>query len=547
MFKHKRIDLYPLAEYGLGDEIVVPWEACLTPDDDKAYAAMLKERYGDTGKLNAEWGRGYASFDAVPHLSPGDAITKKQYPEWLAHRRLITKTSGNRLKVFAEEIKRRDPSAKSGCDGTWAGNGFNMEEVLANPDIGWWGLYSRLPESEILRSLRPDMDLTYVWGWVTPNETYPEAPWYNLLAGTGRHSNWFISGPYILGANLAADYRPFHEKLSVELEKLRRGPAQLLNSVPLKFDGMAIWESFDSNSASLLGDSRFVNPKDSALPLISIAYQSGINFDFIVRHNMAEKLKNYKVLFLCGASSLSQYEREQLLSYVKNGGTIVADTPPGLMNDSFKVLAGSQLPELFGDFKPESLPAPAMAPIKVAADLDGHAIKFDCEASSFPGIAPFTVRRHGKGRAVLLNFTLATAKLHCEPGAMDKFLLELLGACGIKPTVKTTGLPVESVVRVREGKGFELVGLTNRALALAGKDAGEGTLTFSKPGYIYEVGKGLAVKGDNVKFQFAPPFKLYALFDRSRKPPRSSCPARWRAPGRRCCSICEACPSVGRC
>ena len=517
--RNKDLSRYPLAVYGMGNEVRTPYKSGFAPDDNKAFAAMLKARYGTIAKLNAEWGRRYASFEKVPHLKMPDALRDKRFPEWLAHRRFVNLTVLTRVRNIVAELRRHDPNARPGCDGVWTRNpGFNMEDVLAIQEIGFWGLYNRLTDAEVLRSLRPDIEIGHYWGWILPNHTYPEAPWFNLLVGTAKHSSWFISGATVGGTQLSADYRPYRPDTTAQMEKLRTGLAQLLITTPLKLDGMAIWENYACNVACQLGDPRYIQTTDSSLPLIALGYQKGINFDFVAWRGMAKKLAKYKVLFLCGASAISEYQRQQMLTYVKNGGTIVADLSPGVMNDSYGPVPGGRLPELFGRF-PDNVPAPVLGPVKVNTKLNGRAIKLVSEAPVTPGIAPFTVRRYGKGHAVLLNFPLANAKLSAKGDTFDRFMLDLLAACGVAPTVKVTGLPDESIVRVRQGRGFHLMGLMNRRLAVGGRDGGAVTVTFPKAGTIYEPGKGRVARGRTVTCTFAPPFKLFAIFPTPQQPP----------------------------
>ena len=86
-------------------------------------------------------------------------------------------------------------------------------------------------------------------------------------------------------------------------------------------------------------------------------------------------------------------------------------------------------------------------------------------------------------------------------------------------------------MRVRQGRGFDLVGVTNRRLAAAGKDGGEMTVTFPKAGYIYEVGKGFVARGEAAKFKLAPPFRLFASFAAEQKPPPLRLSATTASPG----------------
>jgi len=85
------------------------------------------------------------------------------------------------------------------------------------------------------------------------------------------------------------------------LDVLKGGVAQLLISVPLKNDGVAILWSHESDSVSLIG-TQFQNPKDSIGTLMQYCYAKGVQFDFVTPSMIAkDALKTYKMLFLFGA------------------------------------------------------------------------------------------------------------------------------------------------------------------------------------------------------------------------------------------------------
>ncbi len=504
----------------MGNEVQVRYDGGFSPPDEIAFRAMLEKEYGDIETLNAAWGRKYDSFEAVPHLRLAEAVAKGLYPEWLAHRRFVNNMNTARARTIAAAYREVDPHARPGCDGTWTwSQGFNMEDILALEDIRYWGSYSRLPDVEVLRSLRPDIYLSSIYGWILPLEAYPELPWFYLLIGASSDADWFIAGPgNVGGCELSADYRPFLSNMAEEMAKLRAGPAQLLITTPLKPDGLAIWENYNCSVANQLGNPRYLQTTETSVPLVNFAHQQGLNFEFVTWRNMGDRLPKSKVLFLCGASSISQQQREHLLRYVQNGGVIVADCNPGVLNDSYGVVPGGMLPELFGEF-PAQLEEPVLSPVTVDAELRGRRLKLTSEAPMTPGLPACTVRQYGKGQAVLLNFTLGAAYLNTSAQEFSQFVTDLLAACGITPSIKTEGLPPGSILRVRQGRGFDLVGVLDRKLAKAGKDGGEMTLTFPEAGYIYEVGKGFVAQGDTVKSKLAPPFRLFTRFSTEQKPP----------------------------
>lgn len=519
-FRNKSLEKYPLYFYGIGNEVGSDYHFGFSKEDNAAYAEFLKKRYGTIANLNREWKRAYQDFAEVPHLQMEEAIQKKLYPECFAHVNYVNKTVELFGAQLANEMKMRAIHSKIGCDGVWSNNndGFNMEDIFLHPEINTWAPYTRLPQIEMIRSMRPDMKPFCVWGWILGDNALPGEPWFNLLITPLSEATWFVSGPYVLGAKTTADYRPWRKRFQMEMQCLREGPAQFLNLTPLVSDGIAIWENYASTRAALLGDARFKPPTDSSLDLIALTYKLGVNFDYVVKATLP-RLRQEKVLFLCSATAVGEDVAAELGKYVEDGGIVVADLNPGMMNESFGMGDKSTLSSLFGDFDPQKVETPKHAPLKINTVFNGQKLVLNSEAMQTPGFMPFSVKKTGKGYAVLLNFTLSTAKMNCKDGSYDSFMRDLLAACGVKPALKTTGLPADSVTRIRKGNGFELIGFTNRKMAENGVDGGEVTVTLPQEGYVYEVGKGAIGKNQEFKFQFAPVFKLFTVFRQEQKAP----------------------------
>jgi hypothetical protein len=153
------------------------------------------------------------------------------------------------------------------------------------------------------------------------------------------------------------------------------------------------------------------------------------------------------------------------------------------------------------------------------------------EAKQTPGLVPFSMKRLGKGYAILLNFTLSTAAMNCKDGTYDSFMRDLIAACGVNSSLKTEGLPADSVTRIRKGDGFDLIGFTNGRMANNGIDGGDVTVTLPKEGYVYEVGKGAVGNSREFKFQFSPVFKLFTVFQQKQKNPDFKLSAEIARPG----------------
>ncbi|MHB9056993.1 MAG: hypothetical protein ACYC2P_12730, partial [Paludibacteraceae bacterium] len=347
---------------------------------------------------------------------------------------------------------------------------------------------------------------------------YPLALWKDLLTGNVNGSAWFssiaASSESALGSDLS--YAHYLRELKPYLDELRNGQAQLMINTPLENNGIAILWSHASDSARLL-DSRLINPRDSIGAFIRFCYANGLNFDFITSNSL-DRLKHCKILFLFGASSINIQEKNAILNYVRDGGTVVSDLNPGLLNEYLRPEKHNQLEPLFGNITFDKIAPPVMAKLELKEFFKNKRLTLIAEkVNTTPGMKPFLVTNYGKGDAVLLNFSLSTAANTCDKTAsLDKFLLDLLNSVGIIPPVVPSNIDKQdAIVRVRSGKGFQLIGL------LAGKnDIGKPVnLTLPEKVYFYQPGKGYLAHSNKIDLQLTPPFQLLSCFEQKQSHP----------------------------
>ena len=521
--KHRMTNLttYGPAIYTLGDENFFSYDSGFSPSDAAAFTAFIKKRYKSIATLNREWGTSYKSFSEVEHFSPKAAKEKKMYAAWFDHRKFMEQQYADMHHFLSAEIKKYDPDAIVGAEGSVPGD---LEKTISKLDF--WGPYSNLVGDELLRSLAPEKIRMLWWGGYVGSHggrgIYPMPLWKDLLSGNVNGNAWFsasVAGSEsVIGSDM--DFPAYVKKLMPHLDQLRDGLAQLLISIPLQDDGIAILSSHASNSAKYL-DERFVNPSDSAGEFIRFCYRNGINFDFVTKRTIKQgALKNKKILFLFGASSLSQAECKAVSDFAKKGGILVADLNPGLLNEHLRVLKKNPLQSIFGNIILASAKRPELSAVKLDTKINNVPVRFNAlKALSAPGKST-QVRKIGKGSAVLLNFTLgAAASTASKNTSIDKFLISLLKTAGISPSVKITGLTgANRVVRVRKSSEIEVVGILADKNDL-GKKA---SLDFDRKVWIYQIGKGLVKQGDFCKIKFNIPLKVLCAFKTKQSAPQVS-------------------------
>ena len=128
-----------------------------------------------------------------------------------------------------------------------------------------------------------------------------------------------------------------------------------------------------------------------------------------------------------------------------------------------------------------------------------------------------TIQKVGKGSATLLNFNLASAASTAKsPDEFDKFVLDLMAVAGVKPLVKVSGLnKSQTVVRIRQGEGFEILGL----LAPVDDMGKTAKIALPEKRHVYIPLKGYAGFTNVIERKLTSPFLLRTLFKNKQNPP----------------------------
>ena len=522
---------YGPAVYNLGDENFFNYADSFSPSDEAEFKNFLKRRYGDKiERLNGVWGSAHTSFDEIK-TSIKEAKDKKIYPAWFDIRLFWERQYADIHHFLADEIKKRDPEALVGAEGSVPGD---LEHSISK--LEFWGPYSDTVMDEVLRSIGGDKIRTLWWGGYVGGSHYgrnnlPTPLWKFLLTGSTNGSAWYSAAVASCDGMTGADTRfaDYFKGMIPHLDGLRNGIAQLLIKTPLKNDSIAIFHSHASSSARLL-DPRFVNPNDSTAAFIEFCYSKGLSFDFLTGSRLAEGLRNHSVLFLFGASAVSEEEAAIIVDYVKNGGTVIADINPGLLDSYLKPAGKNMLEPLFGDLAFSALKNPELSKIKVDATLDGVPVKFEAEKGlSTPDLPLLSVRPLGKGKAILLNFQLRQCPEH---GLWRNVAQQVSRSSSILreddalPRGRGEGAEPK-IVRIRDGGNFKLIGL----LCDRGDIGKELKLTIPDKAYLYEVGKGSLGRCQSWNAKLDIPFKLFAIYDAEQKAPEFALGAKELAAG----------------
>ena len=467
--------------------------------------------------MNREWKDNYKSFAEVPHLPLADALTAGKPAAWNDHLEYMERMYADIHHLYAQEIRKLDPLAKVGLEGTFGGD--NFEQMMDGLD--WWGPYSNLVEDEVLRSFYPNIP-RFLWAGYHNERGPGKFPRLTefLLKGSVNGNGWYSTYVHDVHSLISSDYSPsFPEPFMADLDRLRFGLAQLLVNNPLKDSGLLVYWSHLSRRASKV-DARCVTPESGMGPLLRFCYKTGMSLEFVSSRKL-ERLENGKVLLLLGISSLNQQEAAAILSFVERGGTAIADINPAVLNQYMNAhQQENPLRELFGNLLLNA-DSPALEIKELSVTLpNGNVFKAD-KALQNPALPCLSSKKYGKGQAILLNFNFAIAESSAEASfSIKDFLENLLAEHGVSSSFKTEQ---ETTLRVRQGHDFDLIGFRSTDSEI---NAGQAIrINLPETRFVYECGQGFLGKQARIEVkQGGKSLYLFSSFATKQSAPKLKLP-----------------------
>lgn len=478
--------------WNLGDECSFIYGIGRGPKDRPAYNEFLKRKYGSVAKYNEVHETNITDFAQAAHPNMSAALKSGDWAGWCDTREFSEYTYAQAFQLFRRIIKKVDPKARVGAEGSSAGD---LELTVKN--LEFWGPYRKLVDDELLRCIAPNTLRGIWWGGYFNNKRdgYPLQMWEFVLTGTLNADLFFAAAPGGTQGMMGGDFTiaPYVRKMLPYLKSLRRGLAQQMQHTPFRNDGFAIYFSHPSQCISKNED-RFSAPSASQAELIRFCYRKGYGVNMVTPRRLKE-LSKYKVVFLCGLNTVSDEEAEAFKKFAKSGGILVADTDVGVLDGFQKPRKDNPLKELFGNV--------------LLSDLG------DAELRKVTREKPALVK-YGKGGAIKLGYTLAAAGLEIGQTNLDAMLQGLLDLRGISAKESCTGLGESGIFRVRQRGDLVLAGYKTIPKYF-GNDV---TVDFGRDGWIYECDKGFVAKASKVgPVKLDCPFRLYAQFSEKQSAP----------------------------
>lgn len=518
--------------YSLGDENDT-LGCCLDPACLAAYRRYLADQYKTIDALNASWGESYKSFDDVKLLDGDDyfknaeAFRTGKYARWFDRCRFAQVNYANVCGRFGDAFSKMDPKAITGFEGS-GGFGDDIDAILDH--VGMWSNYNSVFD-DILRTLtlpeKNENPFSFFplihgnWmGYTKTAESLSSFAWRSVCLGANSlwWWRWDGIGQYRGFVGPTLDLWPATQALSDEMKVVRDGLGQLLMGARLADDGVAILYSVDSAVADQLpSEQPFGRATVSHSAIIHMLKDSGVQYRYVTpRRIAAGALTDARVLILPHCTSLAPETAAAIRSFVEQGGTLIADLRPGIMDNHVKMLAHGQLDDVFGVTRTGNGRAMALhGPIQVKLGDSSFGISAlrgfaDADFAAKDGVvgaqaseAPiFIANRFGKGHALLLNFSLDYFESIRDRTVAAEIKSPIIAACrqaGVRPPIEfslASQAPACMTELTRWNlQGGEIISLRTDRFGWGWGDAGPGPrdknrrveVTLRQPKIVYDL------------------------------------------------------------
>jgi len=486
----------------LGDEnflVSTHLDVCFSPTCKASFQRYLREAYADLSQLNEEWRTDYTSWDEAEPITFDEAKKTKQYARWADHRRHMERVFTQAHALGRQAIRAADPGARVGFDGVFSldsWHGYDFYQLVRACDLNQ--VYClRLNQVEYLRSFRQPGALLGAWHNRIGNADEISAkrvPWHLLFHGF--NSSWYWTSYNTGPAAFFPDLRPTPQMLWMEEShnEIKAGVGKLLMNAERLHDGIAIHYSQASVHGNTILGRKLPDAHFGAMFAVE---DLGLQYEFLSYEQIEQgALKGYRVLVMPASCAISEEEGTAIREFVRDGGMVVADVFPAVMDGRCKPLAKAALDDVFR--------ATVTSTVTVTMP-EGD-------------VPALTASPFGRGRALLLGYAFSDYRDLRQDGRESGFreaLRNALSAHGIVSSVRVRAkdqpLDVCEVVRFRKGE-IEYVGVVKEDNVSA-PETHSATVTFPRKSFVYDVrGKKLLGQVSRALTDFVPGVPhLYAM------------------------------------
>jgi len=440
---------FSVCEFTMGDELhfsPAGYELCFCPYCVKKFQEFIQQEYTTIQNLNKEYNSHYNSFSEVQPVTYQDAMKNPDLiPLWVDYRRCMESVWAGSYQYAADVIRKKIPYARVGYEGTDAEintfkaadfyklmNAINLNGDYTRPFIdyavkdfaqpnslvsfGWTGGYSFCRESKLFN---------YYF------------PWRNLFKGATGGFMW-TGFPGQLMSTTASDFSfyDFFKVTLAQLNEIKSGVGKMFMESQRECDQTAILYSASSVHMATLSP-KFPMMAEVLDSIVTVMEDTQRQFKIISYKQLEEGILNtgnFKFLYLPFAQALSQKEASEIINFVRNGGTVIADLRPGVCDGHGKPYSTGILDEIFGVSQNTSDRSGGKKanieigdtsfPSKLPTTIVDTNLKVTTGQAlgSADGVPVLITNTYGKGRGILLNFSMkeyASVKGELEKGKLQ--------------------------------------------------------------------------------------------------------------------------------
>jgi hypothetical protein len=349
---------YNLAdEAGIGD-LAAAWDADIAPSSLAAMRQWLKTQYADIAALNRQWGTAFADWDAVvPELTTAAMRrTDDNYSAWADFKAWMDIAFARAVRAGTDAVHRADGSALAALEGGQVPGWGGYDYSLLAPAVDVMEIYDFGGSLDLALASNPALIALRTSFATGPRETH--AAWHHLLRGGRGMIVWDERNDVVLAdgsagprgreiADLVASLRavapaimaaePSDDPVAVLYSQASFRTRWMLD----QRDKGAAWSGRDA--AREYEDNAWRASRRQVLDrLAGIAVQPHILSSAMVEGGALQR-DGLRVLILPHAIALSAAEANEIRAFAGRGGTVLADTEPGVFDQRSRRLPAPSL------------------------------------------------------------------------------------------------------------------------------------------------------------------------------------------------------------
>ncbi len=431
----------------------------------RAMRNWLRQMYPSIKALNEQWGTSFQQWEEVVPDDSREAQQRGNYSSWADHRSFMEKSWAGQFEYVQDALHRIDPGGLVQLSGTQASGAHNgYDYSLINKHVGQMNPYDIGNQLEYHHDFNPALKISGQAGYGASGKSVLYDFYQHIFVNE-------TGGAYIFWQQSALnpDLTLCQSGLDMQhgfTEMREKGIGKLVASYnPENENRIAVHYSYPSIHAAWIVDGRikpghtYGNTSETLEQFrrnldgwVKILQDAGLGFDFTSYSGIENgdlATKGYKVLILPMSTALSDAEVKQIESFVKDGGTVISDALPGIMDAHARFRNTRALAGVFG-VKPAGYTAKDL----ITPSADNKIILEDAKSLLSEKNTPQLIyHSYGKGNAFMLNYFLdkypeQKAK-HTNDSALAR-IRTLFTRTGIAPAISITdegGRPVSGIAK----------------------------------------------------------------------------------------------------